>query len=490
MRRIELNENDLEALLDFLAECTHDPLKFVELAFPWGEGELAGQSGPDKWQIEILKAVRDGLLTIDQAIRIAVSSGHGIGKSALVAWLILWGLSTLEDTKGVVTANTENQLKTKTWAELAKWYRLFVGKELFEFTKTAIFSRDDGHDQTWRIDMIPWSEKTTEAFAGLHNKGRRVILIFDEASAIDDKIWEVSEGALTDENTEILWFAFGNPTKNNGRFADCFKRFRHRWITKKIDSRTAKMTNKKQIQEWQEDWGEDSDFFKVRVRGEFPSASEYQFIGLDIVEEAQKRNLHESQYEFAPIIIGVDPAFDGPDEFVMYLRQGLYTKRLGVWPKNNNDGHMASILAGFEDKYKADAVFIDKGYGTGIYSFGVMMGRSWRLVAFGSTDFIKSGYKNKRAEMWGEMKQWLINGGVIEDDSVLKDDLTGPNAFVNEKGDIQLESKKEMKKRNLPSPNRADALALTFAYPVLPKSRLGDSKHGRKMMCNTDYSIF
>lgn len=114
-----LANEDLDALIPWLAECSSDPLQFVEEGFEWGEGELAAYNGPDVWQIEILKAVRDGLLTINQAIQIAVASGHGIGKSALVAWLILWGLATMEDTKGVVTANTENQLKTKTWAELA-----------------------------------------------------------------------------------------------------------------------------------------------------------------------------------------------------------------------------------------------------------------------------------------------------------------------------------------------------------------------------------
>ena len=96
--------------------------------FPWGEkgSPLEEFEGPDEWQTKLLKEVRDGLKTTNQAVQEAVASGHGIGKSALVAWIILWAMSTMVDTKGVVTANTESQLKTKTWAELAKWHRLLL----------------------------------------------------------------------------------------------------------------------------------------------------------------------------------------------------------------------------------------------------------------------------------------------------------------------------------------------------------------------------
>ena len=113
-----------------LAAYSSDPYGFVLFAFPWGEvGELELFTGPQDWQIRVLRDLGDGLLTVEEAIQIARTSGHGIGKSALVAWIILWAISTFEDTKGVVTANTENQLKTKTWAEVAKWHRLgFVVK--------------------------------------------------------------------------------------------------------------------------------------------------------------------------------------------------------------------------------------------------------------------------------------------------------------------------------------------------------------------------
>lgn len=470
-------------LVEFLAEFADDPVGFVYAAFPWGEKELEGQE-PDSWQIGLLQDIKDGLKTPDKVIREAVASGHGIGKSALVAWIILWAVSTHEDTRGVVTANTDTQLKSKTWAELSKWYRCFIAKDLFAYTATAIFSTEPEHEKTWRIDAIPWSDTNPEAFAGLHNQGKRILVVFDEASAISDKIWEVTEGALTDSGTEIIWCAFGNPTRNNGRFFDCFHKYRNLWKCRQIDSRTVAISNKRQLEEWAQTHGEDSDFMRVRVRGQFPSASEKQFISTEIVEVAQKRNLHPTQFNFAAKIIGVDPAWTGEDSFVIYYRQGLYSKRLGKYQRNDNDVHMAGIIANFEDEYGADAVNVDMGYGTGIVSAGQAMGRHWLLVAFGGKS-TKKGYANKRSEMWGEMKEWLKEGGAIEEDQTIHDDLIGPESYVNLQGEILLESKKDMKKRGIPSPNDADALALTFARPVV-----GKNARSRKTKCNTDYNPF
>ena len=276
-------------LISDIAGFAHDPLSFVRYAFPWGEAgtPLAGSVGPDQWQCAVLSEIGAALRgeaetpapsdapadgddvedAVGRAIRLAVASGHGIGKSALVAWLLLWAMATHEETRGVVTANTDSQLRTKTWAELAKWHRLCLCRDWFTLSATALFAAQKRHQKTWRIDMVPWSERNTEAFAGLHNQGKRIIVIFDEASAIPDKIWETTEGALTDADTEILWCAFGNPTRNQGRFRDCFQRFRHRWRHRQVDSRTVKLTNKKQLQQWVDDYGEDSDFVRVRVKG-------------------------------------------------------------------------------------------------------------------------------------------------------------------------------------------------------------------------------
>lgn len=489
-----LSNDEFEEIIDELATCSSDPYQFVQLFFPWGEeGDLVEYDGPDEWQTKVLCYIRDrlqaGQMSVAEAvsyvIQIAVASGHGIGKSALVAWIILWAISTFEDTKGVVTANTEKQLRTKTWAELAKWYRMFLANELFVCDATSIYSVQEEHKMTWRIDMVPWSEKNPDAFAGLHNKGKRVVIIFDEASSIADTIWEVTEGALTDKNTEILWFSFGNPTRNTGRFRECFRKYRHRWLGMQIDSRTARMTNKELIEEWVKDHGEDSDFVKIRVRGMFPSVSSRQFISVEDVDKAYGRHLRPDQYSFAPKILTVDPAWEGDDELVIALRQGLAYKILRVIAKNDNDIFVANIVAQLEDQEKADGVIIDAGYGTGIKSAGDVLGRKWLLVWFAAKS-PDPGCCNMRAYIWKRMRDWLKEGGAIPQDSGLYDELISPETVPRMDGIIQIESKKDMKAKGLPSPNKADSLALSFAYEIQKKERgrIGQTNGSR---ANTDY---
>lgn len=462
-------ENKKPSLAEELSKYRHNFADFILWAFPWGEGELKGFTGPEPWQSDLAQAIDNGLLTPNEAIQIAVASGHGIGKSAFVAWLILWAISTLVDTRGVVTANTETQLKTKTWAELAKWHRLFIAKKFFILTATAIYSSNEKYERTWRIDMVPWSVHNTEAFAGLHNQGKRIVLIFDEGSILPFQIWEVAEGALTDEDTEIIWAVFGNPTQATGRFKDCFGRFKHRWKTHQIDSRSVSLTNKKQIEEWIADYGLDSDFVKVRVRGMFPNISAKQFYSVADLDAAFGKVLRPAQFNFAPKIITVDPAWEGDDVMEIGLRQGLTFKILRSIPKNDNDIQVAGIIAQIEDDEKADAVFIDGGYGTGIISAGRTWGRTWQIVWFSEASN-NSGCLNKRAQMAQDAKKWLKEGGALPDDKELYEDILCPETVPRTDGKIQLESKKEIKKRLGRSPGKYDAWIMSFAFPVTEKA--------------------
>jgi hypothetical protein len=463
-------------LIEELAGFSDDPLGFVLFAFPWGElgSELENFEGPDDWATQVLLDLGAGLISVQEAIQIARASGHGIGKSALVAWIILWAISTFEDTKGVVTANTENQLKTKTWAELSKWHRLFIARDLFQLTATAIYANDPLHERTWRIDMVPWSERNTEAFAGLHNQGKRILVIFDEGSAIPDLIWEVTEGALTDRDTQIIWMAFGNPTRNKGRFREAFPggKFSHRWNSAAIDSRTVKITNKEQIQRWIDDYGEDSDFVRVRVRGVFPRVDAESFIPYELAHGAVERELMP---QAGAVVLGVDVGRFGDDPSVIYPRCGrdAITRQIEVFYSLDTMTFAGKVAASFL-RLGATICMVDSG-GVG----GGVVDRLHQLhipvieVDFGSKsdDFAMTGvkYANKRAEIWGAVRDWLPGGSIpaisTGENITLLDELIGPTYALTKNESIQLESKKEMRARGIPSPNVADALACTFAYP-------------------------
>lgn len=482
-------EKEQKEIMDIVALCIDDPLRYARAAYHWGHDDLKDSLGPRKWQADVLKEIGDHLknpLTRFQPLRIAVASGHGIGKSAEVSMIIDWALKE-PDTKVVVTASTDNQLRTKTWPEVETWQKRSLTKDWFGVTARSVASLDPDHERTWRADAIPWSEENTEAFQGLHNKGKRIVLIFDEASAIADKIWEVAEGAMTDEGTEIIWLAFGNPTRNSGRFKECFGRFKHRWKTYQIDSRTVEGTNKTQIDQWISDYGEDSDFVRVRVRGEFPRAGNMQFISGDLVEGARKRAPVATKYD--PCVMGVDVGRYGDDESVICLRRGRDAASVD-WKvlRNVDTMALAAVIVDMAQQYKPDMIFVDEGgVGGGVVDRLAMLRQSVYGVQFGSsadrTNLVGESmvkYANKRAEMWGGMRDWL-KGGMIPDDPDLASQLTGVEyGYVIKDGQdaILLEKKADMKKRGLSSPDRADALALTFAYPVVPSDHTQQLKSG------------
>ena len=210
--------DDPEELAAWLSDVSNDPVKFVETAFEWGTGELANSSGPEPWQRWLLEQIRDGLKTPGEAIKIALASGHGIGKSALCSWVALWAVSTFPDTRGFITASSEAMLMTRFRAELRTWFRRFKAQNFFELTATSLISRDANHEQTWRLDLLAWNRNRPEAFAGLHNAGRRILVIFDEASAIEAPIWETVEAVATDADAQVIWLVCGNPLHPVGRF--------------------------------------------------------------------------------------------------------------------------------------------------------------------------------------------------------------------------------------------------------------------------------
>ena len=493
-----------------------DPLGFVMYAYDWAHDPAIQvaklpspwdliydyEYGPDAWACEFLdnlgRQIRkhnfDGRTPVD-AVMEAISSGHGIGKSAMVGWLVGFIMSTRPYCHGTVTATTSDQLSSKTWAEIAKWNKRCITGHWFDITtgKGAMRMVHKEHRESWFCAAQTCREENSEAFAGQHAVNSTSFYIFDEASGVPNKIWEVSKGGMTDG--EPMWFAFGNPTRNTGAFADCFGSQRHRWHGQHIDSRSVAITNKQLLSEWVADYGEDSDFVKVRVRGVFPNASSLQFIPRELVDEAMRREPVAERFIGRTAAVGVDVARFGDDQSVIRSRVGRDGVGIPVKRFRELDTmQLSSKVAEHIDYLKSlgmhSVVFIDGGgVGGGVVDRLRQLNHDVVDVQFGGKADDSRKYLNKRAEMWARAKAWLAIG-CLSHDEMLVTDLTSVEYQYTAADQIQLESKEHMKARGLASPDDGDALALTFAYPV-PEHQLPKEVEGARSRVNRrDYDPY
>lgn len=480
---------EMEKLFAWLASVRDDPYAFAMGAFPWGvEGSaLEAFDGPVDWAKDLMERVRIGLLDPNEAIQEAVASGHGIAKSATVAMLVLWAYMTFPDCRGVVTANTETQLKTKTWAELGKWFNLcWFARDHFILNATSLISKDPSRERTWRIDMVPWSEKNTEAFAGLHNKGKRLILIMDEGSAIPDIIYETAEGALTDADTQIMWFVFGNPTRNTGRFRECFDGGAHEefWHHTQIDSRTVPITNKSRFEKWIKVYGEDSDFVRVRVLGQFPRRGEMEFFTAADIDAAMSPDRSAYVDISTPLAIGVDVARYGINHSIIFPRKGRDARTIERKRFNGIDTvELSNQVFSCWSDWHPDGIFVDGGgVGGGVvdqcrnrqlYVFEVQFGGKDDITGV-VTDSTGEKYANKRAAMAGATRAWLKTGMLPVADTELRAAMLAIRYTFNKKDEIQLVSKEDLMDEN---PGLVlddlDALFCTFAGPLAANQNAG-----------------
>lgn len=488
-----------------------DPLAFVMFAFPWGKvgTPLEHFTGPRTWQREELAQIRDHLALQKERTALglppemyqsATASGRGPGKSALVAWLNLWMMSTKLGATCINTANTEQQLKSRTWAELGKWHTLAINAHWFERSALALkpaewFEKALKHqlkvDTGYYYSQAQlWSEENPDAFAGVHNHNG-LLLIFDEASGIPKPIWTVSEGFFTEPVLYRFWFVFSNPRRNTGEFYECFHKSRNYWKRRNLDSRTVEGTDKQKLQQIVDKHGEDSDEARVEVKGQFPRQGDKQFISREFVEDAADRTLQEDPH--AALIMGIDIARFGDDKTVFRWRQGRDARSIPpVEIKGLDNMAVANHAAMWINKTNPDAVCIDAGNGTGVIDRLREMGFKVHEVWFGAKSE-DDEWANKRTEMWARMRDWL-RGACIDGHQELKDDLSGPQyKFMGSSDRLMLESKEEMKKRGLASPDHGDALACTFSIKVARRdataSRFNASRRSR-VANGVDYSIF
>ncbi len=499
-------------LIQKIQSFKYDPEGFVRFAFPWGEKNtpLDKLKGPRTWQIDQFKRISDHLDTDREKIRIglppspvylAISSGRGIGKSALLAMLNNWVISCWIGATGIVTANTETQLRSRTMAELGKWHTMAINRHWFDKSSTTMrpqkwfaemIEKELSIDtQYYYVDAQSWSAENPDAFAGAHSQIGMSVQ-FDEASGIDDRIWNVTEGFFTDLAPLRLWLAISNPRRNSGKFFECFHKDRDYWMTSNIDSRTVEGVDAQVYQRIADKHGEDDDVTRVEVKGLFPNTGARQFINHELIADAVSRDNYMD--EGAPLLMGVDVARFGEDNSVIAFRRGRDARSIPWQTFAKIDTHqLAQRIAMAADRHNPSAIFVDGGgVGGGVVDQLKAMKYKVIEVQAGSSATDKDKYRNKRIEMWALMKEWL-EAGCIPDENGLIEDLKGPQYdWHNTTNQLILESKEDMKKRGVASPDMAEALAQTFAKTVARTDMRVGRSGGRRtpMAADIDYPMF
>ena len=406
------------------------------------------------------KSVLDALAK--PGARVSIRSGHGTGKSTLFSWTALWGLCCFWDVKIPTTAPTAHQLSDILWPEIVKWQA-----QMLEPWKSSIKIRSDKITMEGTPGFVAartGRKENPEALQGFH--ADHMIFLIDEASGIPEVVFEVARGALSTEGARILMAA--NPTRLSGYFYNSHHKNRDLWTRFQFSCLESSRVTKTYPQEIADEYGEDSDMYRVRVLGDFPHASINQFMPGDAVEAAMGKHLRDDMYNFAPKIIGVDVAMQGDDRSVIFIRQGLYSNIL-YQSRSNTPEELAAQTALLYDEHDADAMIIDAtGVGEAVMSSLRLMHRT-PIAFYAAEKSLLPNCANRRAEVWYKMRDWFKAGGAIPDNEDLRDDLLGPEFQYTSSNKYQLERKVDMKKRGLASPDLADALALTFAADVLPK---------------------
>ena len=418
---------------------------------------------------------RNGTRDLPEMFRIATASGRGIGKSALVSWIVLWMLSTRLGATIIVTANTEQQLRSRTWAELGKWMTLSINSHWFHKTATTIkpapwfqeaLERDLKIDTGYYYAQAQlWSEENPDAFAGIHSS-YGVCLIMDEASGIPSPIYSVSEGFFTEPTQNRYWFTFSNPRRNTGPFYDSFNSKKKFWQNLQIDSRTVEGTDQKLFQSMIEQYGEDSTVARVEVMGEFPSADDDTVIPLDLVRAAIDREVSLTANE--SIIWGLDVARFGGDNSALCVRQGNTVLEIQSFASMD----LMQLCGVIKNRYdeatvleRPQEILVDViGIGAGVVDRLREQNLPVRGVNVSESPSSKKNYLNLRAELWFAIKDWLAQRDCrLPNDDELVAELAAPLYKYTSTGKIKIESKDEMTQPGLKSPNKASGLAITIA---------------------------
>ena len=431
---------------EFVAVYGNDPVLFVE--------EMLGAQ-PFDYQAEFLRALLDER-------KMSVKSGHGTGKSTTASWAMLWFMLLRYPCKVVVTAPTSSQLFDAMFAELKRW----IGELPKELQQLLNVKSD-------RVELVSAPAEafiscrtaraeTPEALAGVHSD--HVLLIVDEASGVPEQVYEAAAGSMSGHNATTLMLS--NPTRSSGTFFESHNRMANSWWTRTWSCKDSPLVSHEFVDEMELRYGPESNAYRVRVLGEFPLSDDNTIIPYHLVEAAQTRDVVVS--DEATVVWGLDVARFGSDATALCKRQGPIVTELRSWRGLDLMQTTGRIVAEYEalapSKRPAEILVDSIGVGSGVVDRLQELGLPVRGVNVAESPSMGDTYMNLRSELWFKCKAWLEDRSCkLPKDDQLIAELTAIRYSFTSSGKMKAESKDEMRKRGLGSPDLADALCLTMA---------------------------
>ena len=452
----------------WLDDCYADFPKFIWEAFPWGEGELRDWR-PRPWQLKFAEEVsweirgrNFNFVDAVKPIRFSTVSGHKVGKTVLCAWIILFLHHTRPYSKGTITAVTSDQLHTKTWMEVKRWHSMSkVLRSISDVrsSKGNMRIENKRDPQNWFARAITAAPENATAIQGQHAEGGSSFYVIDEAAGVPAAIFEAMYGGLSSGESHI--YEFGNGTEASGEFHKHHNQESHIWNCRSINALDVAPDNP-WYNEQVDEHGLDSDWVRVRVLGKFPSASDLQFIPYDWVRDCMGMDFDYDKQ--AALVYGVDVA-KGGDDSVIYPRRGNVADgrhyRIERWKSRETLEVADRVSVMFQD-HRPDMIFVDD-IGVGVGCTEAMLRMNLPVIQVnGAKPSFDNHTANIRAMVWNRMKMRIRDGMSLPNDEKLFTELTGVQYKYRQDGRIILESKEDMAKRGLGSPDAADALAYTF----------------------------
>ena len=437
---------DTHATVEAIAALREDPALFVETVL---------QATPQKWQRKALDAIA-------QNDRVAIKSGHGVGKTAFESWVVLWWLMTHYPCKVAVTANSAHQLSDVLWTEIDRWARNMpqAFKDLLEFKSDKISLK--GATDSFAVARTSRRENP-ESLAGFHSP--HMLFVVEEASGVPNVIFETASGALSTPGAKIIMC--GNPTRSDGYFYDAFHGDRDKWHCITVSCEEGEYVDPKFIDEMADKYGSQSNVFKVRVLGEFPTQSDDVLLPLHLIEDAVTRDVEAGPT--TPVVWGLDVARFGGDRSALAKRQGnVLIEPIKTW-QNKDLMELAGIVLSEYDavpySMRPQAIYIDAiGLGAGLADRLRELDMPAVAVSVSETASLKDRFNRLRDELFWLCREWFeARDCHIPDDGTLMAELSGIRYKYLSTGKLKVESKDEMKRRGQRSPDVADAFVLTFA---------------------------